>query len=112
MASTKKVKNLFDHRIDILKKLKSMDIHTEKEIQKLSFEDLLDGGKNFSVNDLRDMLQAKRHIKAGNLFSWLCEESLKEEAKSELGDNENLDVYYPQYSDGSDKSATNSESMM
>ena len=112
MASTKKAKNLFDHRIDILKKLKAMDIHTEKEIQKLSFEDLLDGDKNFSVNDLRDMLQAKRHIKSGTLFSWLCEESLKEEIKSELCDNENSDVYYPRYSEDSDKSATYSESMM
>ena len=75
MGNTRKKKTtLFEQKIEIVKKLMNMGIKTEKGLHTLSIEQLLNDDSSITADELRDILQVKQQVKAGTLFSWLCEE--------------------------------------
>lgn len=77
MAKKKKELTAFQRRAQILMKIKNIGVRTEKELLSLSLEQLLQA-QDITIEDLRDLLEVQRQVKAHTLFSWLCLEPEQE----------------------------------
>ncbi len=87
MARTRK-KPVLEERMNLIIKLRERGIVTEKQLNALSIESLLETENNITAEDLREILKLKQRVKSGKLFSWLCEDpELDEPTSSDFNEN-------------------------
>lgn len=73
-------------KIKFINKILSTGINTEKEIQQMKLEDIINK-PGIKMNDLKELLDLQTAIKDKNLFEYLLEETTKIEEKINSSSN-------------------------
>lgn len=86
---------LDNKKIKFLNKILASGSTTEKEIQKIKLEDIINK-PGIKIDDLKELIELQSAIKSKNLFEYLLEEN-KSEPKNEQNKSNNLSNNNPDH---------------